>query len=43
MIGAVAITPRHVAWAKHFMLDDGNKVWFVETDGTWIERTLTER
>ena len=42
MIGAVAITPRHVAWAKHFMLDDGNKVWFVEPDGTWIERTLTE-
>jgi len=42
MIGAVAITPQHLAWAKHFMLDDGNKVWFVEPDGTWIERTLTE-
>jgi hypothetical protein len=42
MRGGVAITKRHMAWAKHCMLDDGNKVWFVEPDGTWIERTLTE-
>ena len=42
MRGGVAITPRHIAWAKHFMLDDGNTVWFVEPDGTWISRTIQE-
>ena len=42
MIGAVAITPRHIAWAKHFMLDDENEVWFVEPNGTWISKTIEE-
>jgi hypothetical protein len=43
MRGATAVTPRHIVMAKHSgaILSVNDKLWFVTSDGTWIQRTVS--
>ena len=41
MIGATAVTPRHIVMAKHFPLSTADGISFVEPDGTWIHRNVS--
>ena len=41
MRGATAVTARHIVMAKHFALSVNDKLWFVTSDGTWIQRTVS--
>ena len=38
---ATAITKRHIIMAKHFKLVATNIVYFVDSDGNWISRTIS--
>jgi hypothetical protein len=39
-IAATAITKRHIVMAKHFKLLGGDVVYFSDSNGTWIPRTV---
>ena len=37
------VSPRHIVFAKHYMIDVGATVRFVKMDGTVVDRTMTAR
>lgn len=39
----IAITPRHIAFANHYPIDNGATIRFVTSDGTVVSRTLTSQ